>query len=1012
MVHVIISGTEDEKVDFYIQCGAVHNALHILKDSEENKDKQYQCTLIMSQIAVQQKERKNFDQIEERLNTITQDCSNLVTVSKAHLLIGQLMHKEQHIRNAFELLENERHLGMFIQVECIDLMITKYSLSNDDVLQKITQNLETFLKLGHGSGIKRFLKPDSLFGQERFYAMCVFYDFYHHRKNLYKLYPRQFPLGLKMVEEKQKCQQFEIYFDKTTLEAHCKKYLKTKFQCWKNKLIDAFVEKRKHFKRSNNIDMMTHFSILSIKAAICLSNLLFCDVKKQCEKFVSDLYCTLFLGTCVVRHCENVSAFLQNNDYKFIRSRIKENIVENLEKICSRNERGIAKFIRYFLMANLLDFKDFLAEQLRECCKSDRVLLISFEKCFDFLVQMEVKKAVCEFDHFCYLISKENSIPFPCDLFMLFCEMFLTIAFYIIARSYGKTCWFVVPQNYLDSLRHVENLFLQKNAVLKKISHDNKSKPESVFCLIHLIHIVFGSSCKLNLLNNKSNKQTEDRILALGFTVLCNLGGILTTADCSDVESNLAREVYQHLKRKRQEKIRQAMSEANFLIDFHKPLQELLKLGEHKLLWCTWDTELGLTHATEDNVHQFKGIQIKYDTRVAITNAEIMLDAENEENHVCRKNSELFNEEYPVLKTDDRKMGSSKKSSKRKRRRKLDTIHVPEQSGENASLEKDKTTTPRTEYCVNDSNEANSPQLSIEGTNDQHQTLNDNGGTTTTNLYAENMAFDNGAEQNKLFYSGQPPEILDRNPFENKNITDRNDDDFHDAKRLPDFDNNVEATSTVYIAGNMAFENISNQKELNGDQIEENRQLNDSFDHTNLTNDNNDGFSDDNLLTESISIMASRESNIEDLKREFTHEKCSQASTCKFHCTYNLLTKSTEAEETNQQMNNIDLNDRKFDNLYPQNDDKIEDNHYKKNSNINPETVLPETNKTMHANDTGDCDQHTQWEVDHDAPLNDIRYLFEVQNMDFMDDQDAPLAFIKYLFEDLTNEDIVQVETT
>lgn len=80
MVNVIISGTEDEKVDFYIQCGAVQNALHILKDSEKNKDKQYQCILIMSQIAVQQKERKNVGQIEEKLNTIIQDCSNSVTV--------------------------------------------------------------------------------------------------------------------------------------------------------------------------------------------------------------------------------------------------------------------------------------------------------------------------------------------------------------------------------------------------------------------------------------------------------------------------------------------------------------------------------------------------------------------------------------------------------------------------------------------------------------------------------------------------------------------------------------------------------------------------------------------------------------------------------------------------------------------------------------------------------------------------------------------------------------------
>lgn len=1006
MVNVIISGTEDEKVDFYIQCGAVQNALHILKDSEKNKDKQYQCILIMSQIAVQQKERKNVGQIEEKLNTIIQDCSNSVTVSKAHLLIGQLTHKEQHIRNAFELPENERHLGMFIQVECIDLMISKYSLSNDDVLKKITQYLEKFIIFGHGLGMKRFLKPDSWFEQERFCAMCDFYDFHYHRENLYKLYPRQFPLGLKMVEEKQKCQQFEIYFDITTLERHCKKYLKTKFQYWKTKLIDAYVDKRKHFKRSNNITMMMHFNILSIKAAICLSHLLFCNVNRQCEKFVSDLYCRLFLGTYVISHCENISAFLQNNEYKFIRSCIKENIGENLEKIGSRNERGIAKFIRYFLMANLLDFKDFLAKQLSEYRSSDPDLSISFEKCFDFLVQMEVKKAVCEFDHFCYLLSKENSIPFPSDLFMLFCEMFLAIAFYIIAHSYGKTCWFVVPQTFLDSLRHVENLFLQKNSVLKKISHDNKSEPESVFCLIHFIHILFGFSCKLTLLNNKNNKQTEDRVLALGFTILCNLGGILNTADCTDVESNLARKLYQHLKRKKQEKIKQAMSEANFLIDFYKPLNELLESGEHKLLWCRWETERGLTHATEDSVQHFKGIHIKFDTRVAITNTEIVLDsAENEENHVCHKSSELFNEEYPLPKTDDKKLNSAK-SLKRKRRRKLDTINVPELSGKTASSGKDETTTPRTEYCANDSNELNSPELYIDGTNDQHQTLNDNGETTATNSYGENAAFDNGVDQNKLFESGQPPESLDRSPIKNQKIRNRNVDYVHDAERLPDFDDSVEATSTDCNAGNMVFENISNQKELHDDdQKEENRKINNLFGRQNLTNDNNDNFVDDNLLTDSFSIMTSRDSNIEDLKRKITHEKCSQASTCRFHCTCNLTT-STDAEKINHQMqmNNMGLNDRKFDDVYFQDE---------KTLNCNPETVLPETNKSMHANDIGDSNQHTQWEHGHNAPLNDIRHLFEIQNDDLMDDQDAPLAFIKYLFEDFTNEDpLVNDETT
>lgn len=67
----------------------------------------------------------------------------------------------------------------------------------------------------------------------------------------------------------------------------------------------------------------------------------------------------------------------------------------------------------------------------------------------------------------------------------------------------------------------------------------------------------------------------------------------------------------------------------------------------------------------------------------------------------------------------------------------------------------------------------------------------------------------------------------------------------------------------------------------------------------------------------------------------------------------------------------------------------------------------------MHANDIGDSNQHTQWEHGHNAPLNDIRHLFEIQNDDLMDDQDAPLAFIKYLFEDFTNEDpLVNDETT
>lgn len=89
-------------------------------------------------------------------------------------------------------------------------------------------------------------------------------------------------------------------------------------------------------------------------------------------------------------------------------------------------------------------------------------------------------------------------------------------------------------------------------------------------------------------------------------------------------------------------------------------------------------------------------------------------------------------------------------------------------------------------------------------------------------------------------------------------------------------------------------------------------------------------------------------------------------------------TKSAEADETNQQMNKMDLIDRKFDKSYSQNDDKIEDNHYKKNLSINPETILPETIKSIHANDMECSDQHTQWEDDGDESLNDIRYLFKV----------------------------------
>lgn len=107
--------------------------------------------------------------------------------------------------------------------------------------------LEKFPPTAQASEIRLFLNPDSAFGQGRFDAMCAFFYFYYHKGNLFKLYPRQFPLGLKIIEEKQECQQFEICFDKLALEHYCKTYLKTKFQCWKNKLIAAFAEKRKHF---------------------------------------------------------------------------------------------------------------------------------------------------------------------------------------------------------------------------------------------------------------------------------------------------------------------------------------------------------------------------------------------------------------------------------------------------------------------------------------------------------------------------------------------------------------------------------------------------------------------------------------------------------------------------------------------------------------------------------------------------------------------------------------------
>lgn len=243
--------------------------------------------------------------------------------------------------------------------------------------------------------------------------------------------------------------------------------------------------------------------------------------------------------------------------------------------------------------------------------------------------------------------------------------------------------------------------------------------------------------------------------------------------------------------------------------------------------------------------------------------------------------------------------------------------------------------------------------MSIEDTNSQLKTSNDNGAATHEDSDVKKVAFENGAEQNKLFKSGLLDEIKDRNQLGKENSTDRN-DNFYDAKRLTDSDEKVKAISTASCGGNAAVDTNLNQKKLDdGDQLEKNRKMNNSFGHKNLPNDNKDGFPDDNFLTDSVSIMASRDTD-------------------------NLFTKSAEADETNQQMNKMDLIDRKFDNSYSQNDDKIEDNHYKKNLSINPETILPETIKNVHANDMECSDQHTQWEDDGDESLNDIRYLFKV----------------------------------
>lgn len=313
----------------------------------------------------------------------------------------------------------------------------------------------------------------------------------------------------------------------------------------------------------------------------------------------------------------------------------------------------------------------------------------------------------------------------------------------------------------------------------------------------------------------KKQKQKTNgiRILALGFTVLCNLGDILTTPDCTEVESNLAREINKHLKRKGQEKILEAMSEAKFLIDFHKPLHELLNSGEHKLLWCSWDSENGLSHTTEKENHYFKDISIKPETRTAITKAEISTDSKKYEHYILGENPQLFHEEFPKPKIDGTNICSSIKSSKRKGRKKRNTIHDLEKSGDNASLEKDESTKQRTEDCINDSNEEISTEMSIEDTNSQLKTSNDNGAATHEDSDVKKVAFENGAEQNKLFKSGLLDEIKDRNQIGKEKSTDRN-DNFHDAKRLTDSDEKVKAISTASCGGNAAVDTNLNQKKL------------------------------------------------------------------------------------------------------------------------------------------------------------------------------------------------------
>lgn len=99
-------------------------------------------------------------------------------------------------------------------------------------------------------------------------------------------------------------------------------------------------------------------------------------------------------------------------------------------------------------------------------------------------------------------------------------------------------------------------------------------------------------------------------------------------------------------------------------------------------------------------------------------NIEIVLDfVENEENYVCYKSLELFNEEYFLFKIDDKKFNLVK-SFKWKRRRKLDIINVFELLGKIVFLGKDEIIMLRIEYCVNDFNELNFFELYIDGIND------------------------------------------------------------------------------------------------------------------------------------------------------------------------------------------------------------------------------------------------------------------------------------------------------